>query len=335
MRQALGIGRLALATLGLAALGIMSGCSGGGGTEGAAAPGDGGGTGGGEKPLVAFAQANSQDPWRQVFNAGMQAEADKHSSEFAFEIQDAQDDANKQISQIDSLLVKNPKVLLVSAKDVSVTQECEKAFDKKIPVILLDRAIESEKYTCYISGDNTEIGRQAGEFMGKTMNGKGTILMIQGIAGATPTDNRKDGFMEAIKKYPGITVIQGDNCDYQRKKARDYMDSFLQSGKAFDAIYAHNDEMAIGAYLALEAKKISGKPIVGIDGCQQEVVDYIKAGKLTATFTYPNPGPEGIRVAAEILKGNMPKDKKIVLPTTIVTKQTAEQFAKDNPNLAK
>lgn len=290
---------------------------------------------GGSKPLVAFAQANSQDPWRQVFDGQMKAAADQHASEFAFEEQDAHDDANTQIGVIETFLIKNPKVLLVSAADTSVTQACEKAFDKGIPVILLDRAIDSEKYTCYIGGDNTQIGVEAGRYLGGLLKGTGTILMIQGKAGATPTDNRRDGFMEAMKEFAGITVIQGDNCDYQRQKARSYMETFLQTGKKFDAIYAHNDEMAIGAYLALEAKSKVGVPIVGIDGCQLEIVDYIKAGKVTATFVYPTPGAKGIEVAAGILKGNMPTEKKIVLVTMAVTKENADQFVKDNPNLAK
>lgn len=312
---------------------LMAGCSGGGGTDEGAAPKNGAAAGG-EKPLVVFAQANSQDPWRQVFDANIKGEADKHASDFSYEQQDAQDDPNKQIDEIETFLVKNPKVLLVSAADTSVTQVCEKAFDKGISVIVLDRDIESEKFTCYVGGDNMEIGRQVGEYMGKTMGGKGTILMIQGKAGAKPTEHRRDGFLEVMKaKFPGISIIVGDNADYQRQKARAYMETFLQSGKTFDAVYAHNDEMAIGAYLALEAKGIKGKMIVGVDGCQAEVLDYIREGKMAATFKYPTPGEKGIEIAAEILKGNAPKEKKIILPTTLVTKETADKYLADNPHL--
>jgi ribose transport system substrate-binding protein len=292
-------------------------------------------SGNGAKPLVVFAQANSQDPWRQVFDGQIKSAAAKHESEFTFQMQDAQDDANKQIDQIDNFLIQKPKVLLVSPCEVAVTQACERAFDQGVSVILLDRSIESEKYTCWIGGDNVEIGRAAGEHMGKLMNGKGTILMIQGLAGATPTEDRRNGFMEAIKGFPGITVIVGDNCDYQRQKARSYMETFLQSGRKFDAIYAHNDEMAIGAYLALEAKGKTGVPIVGIDACQLEVVDYIKAGKIAATFVYPTPGAKGIEIAASLLKGGDAPGRKIVLPTMAVTKENADQFVSDNPSLAK
>jgi ribose transport system substrate-binding protein len=130
-------------------------------------------------------------------------------------------------------------------------------------------------------------------------------------------------------------VIQGDNCDYQRQKARSYMENFLQSGTAFDAVYAHNDEMAIGAYLAMEAKGVSGKVNFGIDACQQEVIDMIKAGKLTATFSYPTPGAKAIEVADDILKGNLPSEKRIVLATETVTKENADAYAGAHPSLVK
>jgi len=294
---------------------------------------DGGSSGGGEMPLVAFAQANSQDPWRQVFDKEIQAEAAKHSSEFRYEQQSAEDDPNKQISTIDTLLVKSPKVLLVSPVKESVQQTVEKAYDAGIPVILLDRGIPGDKYTCLIGGDNLEIGRKAAEYLVERLGGKGVVLMIQGLGGASATLERAGGAKEVFAKNPGITVIEGDDCKYQRKAARDYMDTFLQSAKPFDAVYCHNDEMAIGAYLAMEAAGTPKKVIVGVDACQKEIVQYIQDGKIDATFKYPIPGPEGVRMAAEILKGNMPKEKKRVLATEIVTRENAEAYLKANPNL--
>ena len=113
------------------------------------------------------------------------------------------------------------------------------------------------------------------------------------------------------------------------------METFLQKGQAIDCVYAHNDEMAIGARLAWDANPKGKAPLfVGIDGCQKEVVDMIKNGKMDATFQYPTPGAKGIEVAADILKGNKPKDKKIILPTVRVDKASADKYLADNPNLA-
>ena len=334
------LGLLAFAAVAaFAAIGCGSGDSGsssnasssGSATSGATASKD-------NLPLVAFAQANSADPWRQQFDAEVKAEAEKHKADFAFEEQPAEDDPNKQISVIDTCMVRQPKVLLVSPVTVAVQSAVEKAFDAKIPVILLDRGVPGDKYTVHIGGDNVEIGRQAGEYIAKKLNGKGTVLMIQGLGGVDAANDRKNGAMESFKKYPGIKVILGDDCKFQRQVAQNYMESFLQKGEAFDAVYAHNDEMAIGAFQAYDhsATKPKTKPLfVGIDGCQHEVIDMIKAGKLDATFRYPDPGPKGIEIAADILKGNMPKEKKVVLPTVLVTKENADKYLADNPNLAK
>jgi ribose transport system substrate-binding protein len=324
--------RLGLLTLTAVAALILAGCGSDERGSGAAA------TSSDNLPLVVFAQANSADPWRQQFDAETKAEAEKHKAEFNFEEQPAEDDSNKQIGVIETFLVKSPKVLLVSPVTVAVQNEVEKAFDAKIPVILLDRGIPGDKYTVRIGGDNVDIGRQAGEFIAKQLKGKGTVLMIQGLGGVDAADDRRNGAMESFKKYPGITVILGDDCKFQRQAAQNYMESFLQTGKPFDAVYAHNDEMAIGAYQAYEhaATKPKVKPLfVGIDGCQKEVVQMIKDGKLDATFRYPDPGPKGVEVAADILKGNMPKEKKVVLPTVLVTKENADKYLADNPNLAK
>ncbi len=288
-------------------------------------------------PLVAFVQANSLDPWRQVFDAETAAAAQKHASEFKYEAQSAKDDPNRQIDLIDTYMLKSPKVLLISPAKETVQGAVEKAHDAGVAVILLDRAVPGEKYAALVGGDNVQIGREAGQHIVERLGGKGTVLMIQGLAGATATEERRKGAMESFAKAPGIKVIQGNDCKYQRQPARAYMESFLQRGEAVDAVYAHNDEMAIGAFLAWDAQAQKGKKplFVGVDACQQEVVEMIRDGKLDATFKYPVPGPKGIEIAAEILKGNMPKEKRVVLPTEKITRENAEAYLAANPNLAK
>lgn len=317
---------------GLAGL-MIAGCNGGGaarsttGTSNATASN-------GSLPLVAFAQANSQDPWRQVFDKDIKAAADQHSSEFTFEEQQADDDVNKQINIIETLMVKNPKVLLVSPVSEAAQDAVGKAHDDGAFVILLDRSVPGDKYDVYVGGDNHEIGKEAGDFMGKKLNGKGIVLMIRGIADATATKDRQSGFMDAMKAYPGIQVITGDDCGYQRAKAQTFMENFLQGKKPFDAVYAHNDEMAIGAYQAMKAAGTPKKIIVGIDGCQKEMINHIAAGDIDATFAYPQPGPKGIEIAADFLKGTKPTQKTVLLPTEMVTKDTAAAYMKEHPNLA-
>lgn len=324
--------------IGLLVAVAMLGCSGSDNAGESTATGGESGKSSGDKPLVVFSQANSRDPWRKVFDAETRAAAEKHSSDMAFEMQDAAGDASKQNNIIDTFMIRKPKVLLVSPTEKSVESSIAKAYDAGVAVILLDRAIEGDKYTAWIGGDNVQIGREAGEYMANRLNGKGTVLMVQGIAQASATIERKEGFMEALKSYPDIKVIEGNDCGYDRQKARSYMETFLQRGEKIDAVYAHNDEMAIGARLAWDAVNPSGgvAPIfVGIDACQQEVVDLIKAGKLDATFKYPTPGAAGIELAAKILKGEKPAEKKMILPTELIDKESADAYLAANPNLAK
>jgi ribose transport system substrate-binding protein len=324
----------ALALLALA----LVGCGSGDKADTTATTGSASSSSSSSKPLVAFSQANSADPWRQVFDADTKSAADQHAEHFTYEMQAAEDDPNKQINVINTFLIKKPKVLLVSPATEAVQAATDKAFDEGVPVILLDREVKGDKWTAYIGGDNREIGRQAGQFIVEKLGGKGTVLMIQGISDIKPTIDRREGAMESFKNAPGIKVIFGDDCKYQREAARNYMDSFLQKREPFDAVYAHNDEMAIGALMAYEAaaNKPAKRPLfVGVDGCQEEVVQMIKEGKLDATFKYPGPGPKGIELAAQILEGKMPTEKRIILPTVKVTKENADQYLKDNPNLAK
>lgn len=280
--------------------------------------------------LVVFAQANSQDPWRRAFDDQIKEDLPKYKNLFKFEEQDAEDDPVKQINVIETFLTKNPKVLLISPITEAVQPAVQKAVEQGVKVVMLDRKIGKD-WTTWAGGDNREIGRKAGEFIASKLNDKGTVLMIEGTSGADATTDRKEGFLEIMKqKFPKIKVIQGDDSGYQRQKARSYMDTFLQSRRPFDAVYCHNDEMAIGAAMALEAAKVPKKIIVGVDGCQKEIMDFIKQGRVTATFVYPIPGKIGLELAAKIIKGE-PVNKEYVLPTQAVDQSNVEQYVKDHP----
>ncbi|MFN8139216.1 MAG: substrate-binding domain-containing protein [Fimbriimonadales bacterium] len=308
---------------------LAVGCSGGTDSNSTAKPL-------GERDLIVFSQANSQDPWRQVFDAEMKSAAAAAGDKIQFEMAEAHDDPQTQISQVEAFLLKNPKALLISPASESLTAICAKAFDKGIPVIVLDRGVEGEKYTTRIAGDNLKIGNSAAEYIGQKLGGKGTVLIIQGIQSTTATEDRQNGALDVFKaKYPGIKLIGNEHCDYQRVKAHDWMANYLQTNPQFDAVYAHNDEMAIGAAMAMKEKGITGKIVVGVDACQMEVIEKIKSGDLTATFLYPHPAKRAIEVAMEILAGKKDIEKMITLETMTIDASNADQFLKDHPNLAK
>jgi ribose transport system substrate-binding protein len=295
-----------------------------GGKSGAAAPA--------KRYKIGFAQANSQDPWRQVQNASLQAAAAKHP-EIELKIQDARQDSAAQISQIDTFVTDKTDLLLVSANEAApLTPKVGEVFDKKIPVLLMERGINSDKYTALIGGDNVQIGRMAGQYLVKTLKSKGNYVEIKGVADATPTKDRSGGFHEAVDKEAGLKLADSFVCNYKRDEAIKYVENLIQSKKPFDAIYAHNDEMALGAMIALKNAGVDPKTkiIIGIDGVQAEAIEAVEKGEMSATFKYPWLGEEAIQTALDVLGGKS-VPKKITPDTEMVTKENAQDYLKRLP----
>lgn len=277
--------------------------------------------------VVGFAQANSKDPYRQVQNAALKKAAETYP-DITLDIQDAADNSETQIGQIETFLTKKVDLLLVSPNEAApLTPVIGKVYDAHIPVVLMERGINSDKYTAWIGGDNKEIGEEAGKFVIDRTKGDAKIVEIEGKADATPTKDRSDGFHDAIHKSPDLVVVDHYNCDYQREPARKYMENLLQKHTDFNVIYAHNDEMALGAILALKAagKDPKNYIIVGIDGVQKEAIQAIQAGEMSATFKYNWLGQEALDTAHKILTGST-VEKKIILSTELVTKDNAADY---------
>ena len=278
-----------------------------------------------KKFRVGFSQSTMQDPWRIAMIESAKAEASQHP-EIELLIADGQNDNLKQISDIEGFITKGVDLLIVSPREAEpLTPVVKKAYQKGIPVILLDRSIVGDTYTCFIGASNVEIGEAAGKFIAERLGGKGSIVEIEGIQGATPTIDRRRGMHQAIAAYPGLKVVIDQPADYLRSPARTVMENALQSGKKVDCVYAHNDEMALGAYLAAKA---AGKEkeilFVGIDG-QREAIQAVRDGKMGATFVYPFCGPEAIQYAARILGGEQ-VPKQVRLKTTMITQDNAARL---------
>jgi len=279
---------------------------------------------GGGKKLVGFSQANLGEPWRVAMNAEIEAAAKTHP-EFEVVYADAQQDNAKQVADVENFLRQKIDLLIISPNEAKpLTPVVKRAFDAGIPVVVLDREIEGDSYTTFIGADNRAIGRAAGEFAAKTLGGKGNIVEIRGLPGSTPARDRSDGFHEAIAAYPDLHIIHDPVANWLREEAMTQMEAALSAHPKIDLVYAHNDPMAVGAYLAAKAKGrdsaitfigIDGLP--GLDGGRQAVAD----GKLAATFVYPTGGKEAIDVVAKILKGEQ-VPHRITLQTETITKPT-------------
>ncbi|MFC2085462.1 substrate-binding domain-containing protein, partial [Bacteroidota bacterium] len=245
------------------------------------------------KYTVGFSQCNSAEPWREAMNKEIISEAVKHP-ELNLIISDGQQDNSKQVADVENFIVQEVDILIISPNEAQpLTQVVEKAYDNGIPVIVLDRKVLTEKFSVFIGADNVKIGKAAGEYAAKTLKGVGKVLEIWGLKGSTPAIERNEGFRQGIASYPGIEVIYEQDGAWLRRKGREIMENALQRFDKIDLVYAHNDPMAIGAYLAAKnANRFDKTIFIGIDGLPgaEGGVQAILDGKLNATFLYPAGG---------------------------------------------
>ena len=288
-----------------------------------------------KKYVFGFSQATILEPWRVQFNKDMQKEADKHP-EIQLIITDGQDKTEKQVADTESLIQQGVDVLLISPKEsAGLTGVVLKAIDAKIPVIVLDRNVNTDKITQFIGGDNIVIGQTAGDYAVKLLGGsgsaKGNIVELWGGMGTAPAQDRHKGFNEKVGKESGIkSLLQPIDCDWKQNKGYDTMTTALKQFDNIDLVYGHNDPIAYGAYLAAkDAGRDKQIKFLGIDGLPDEGVTWICKGLLTATFLYATPGAEGVRQALKIVNGEK-VEKKITLPTMAIDKTNCEQILKDN-----
>ncbi|WP_445819676.1 substrate-binding domain-containing protein [Bradyrhizobium sp. ISRA442] len=285
---------------------------------------------------VGFSQCTTLEPWRVQFNKDIQAEAKNHP-DVDLIITDGQDKTEKQVADCENLIVQQVNVLLISPKEsAGLTGVVEKAIDAKIPVIVLDRNVETKRIAQFIGGDNVAIGKAAGEHAVKLLGGPGkaagNVVEIWGGMGTQPAHDRHDGFHAFTDKEPGIKyLLNNQSGDWKQDKAYNIMTTALRNNEKIDLVYGHNDPMAYGAYLAAKdaGRDKDIKFIIGIDGLPDEGVTWVSKGQLSATFLYATPGAEGLRQAVKLLKGEK-LEPVITLPTMLITKENAPDILKKN-----
>ncbi len=280
------------------------------------------------KYTIGFSQCNSAEPWREAMNKEILAEAAKYP-EFNIIISDGQQDNSKQVADVENFIVQEVDLIIISPNEAQpLTKVVEKAFDKGIPVIVLDRKVLTEKFTTFIGADNIIIGKAAGEYAAKLLNGKGKVLEIWGLKGSTPAMERNKGFLKGIANHPGIEIIYAQDGAWLRRKGREIMENALQRFDQIDLVYAHNDPMAIGAYIAAKnVMRFEKTYFIGIDGLPgaEGGVQAVLNGELNATFLYPSGGRKAITIANDVLMGKK-VPKTITLKTVTIDKTNAGKY---------
>lgn len=262
----------------------------------------------------------SDDSWRHKMNEEILREAMFYDG-VSVEIRSAGDDNRKQAEDVHYFMDKGVDLLIISANEAApMTPIVEEAYQKGIPVIMVDRKILSDKYTAYIGADNYEIGRAVGNYIVSRLNGKGNVVELTGLSGSTPAMERHQGFMAAISHFPDIKLIDKADAAWEREPAVAEMDSMLRRHAKINAVYAHNDRIAPGAYQA--AKKAGREDemiFVGIDALpgKGNGLDLVLDSVLDATFIYPTNGDKVMQLAMNILE-NKPYPKETVMNTAVV-----------------
>jgi ribose transport system substrate-binding protein len=287
-----------------------------------------------KKWKIGFSQATTIEPWRAQFNKDIIAEAAKHP-DVELIITDGEDKTEKQVADVENLIRQEVDALLISPKEsAGLTGVVLQAIDANIPVFVLDRNVDTDKYTQFVGGDNKLIGRAAGEYAVELLGGPGkaagNVVEIWGGMGTQPAHDRHDGFHEFTDKEAGIkNLLDQQSGDWKQDQAYNIMANALKANEKIDVVYGHNDPMAYGAYLAAkDAGREKEIKFIGIDALPAEGVTWVKNGELTATFLYATPGAEGLRQAIKFLGGEK-VEKTITLPTEKVTAENAEAILKE------
>jgi galactofuranose transport system substrate-binding protein len=284
----------------------------GGGSSG------GGGTAGGLPTLakkdsykVCFPQTEENNPWRLAQTASIKEEVQKRGWQLVYT--NAAGSAAKQVADVQSCIAQKVDVIwLPPREEKPLATAVKQAKQAGIPVFLLDRNVDQslakagEDYVAFIGSDFVEEGKRAADWLIKETGGKANIIQLLGTSGASPANDRRKGFEDAIKGQSGMKVLASQDGDFNRDKGRQVMETLLRAHPDVDAVYAHNDEMAIGAIAALKAAgRKPGKDVtlVSIDG-ERAALEAIVDGELGASVECnPRFGPKAAETTLAYANG--------------------------------
>ena len=278
-----------------------------------------------QKRFVIGVSQCSNDEWRTQMNKEISREALFYpEAEVVF--RSAEDDSRQQIHDIEVLIRNKVDVLVVSPNEAdAITPVIEKAYNKGIPVILVDRKIHSNKYTAYIGADNYAIGYNVGEYIASRLHGKGKVVEVMGLRASTPAVERHKGMVDALREFTDIRLTASVDAGWRRDWAQQAFDSLLTHKQEIDMVFAHNDRMAAGAYEAAVKYRCQHDMLfVGIDALAGEGygVEQVASGQLDATFIYPTGGDRVMQTAMAILQ-KKPFERETRLSSALVNKDNA------------
>lgn len=272
------------------------------------------------RKVVGFAQIGAESAWRTANTRSIKDEAARRGWELRFS--DAQQKQENQILALRTFIAQGvDAIILPPIVETGFEPVLRDAKAAGIPVVLTDRSVEVSDpslFTTFIGADFVEEGRRAAAWLAKTTGGKATIAELEGSVGAAPAIDRKKGFAAGIASHPDMKVVWAQSADFTRAKGKEALEAFLKTpeGRGITAVYAHNDDMALGALQALvEAGRKPGTDVVvvSIDGVRA-AFEAVAAGTLGCTVECnPMIGPLVFDVLERIARGES-VDRRIVTP---------------------
>lgn len=267
----------------------------------------------------------SEDIWRDKLNDELKM-GEYLNDSLIVKLASSNDDNVLQNKQVNQFIDEGVDLLIVSPNQLSaISKSVERAYDKGIPVILYDRKTNSDKYTAFIGCDNYTIGKSMGTFIAQQLQGKGRIVEISGLEGSSPALERHRGFMDAIKPYPGLQVVASEEGNWKEEGGIQAMKRILKQTQDFDYVFAHNDCLAWGAYVAARQMRVKRNyKYTGVDGMATEGggLELVRDGIFEASYLYPTKGDEVIALAMKILK-HQSYERDNYLSTSIITQANA------------
>jgi inositol transport system substrate-binding protein len=259
-------------------------------------------------------------------------EIEKKAQELGVELitVDAERSALKQIEQVESFIAQGVDVIIMNPCEVEASSPAvAKALAAKVPIINVNSATSATP-TAFIGSDDVESGRIAMEYIAQRLGGKGNVIMIHGYMGQAAQIQREQGAREVLKKYPGLKLLAHQSGEWDRAKAMSLTENWIQSyGGQINAVFAHNDEMGMGAVKALSAAGLKDKVVVVSIDAIPDALRAVQQGTLDATVfqNAQQQGGQALETAVKIARGQ-PYEQQVLVPFELVTKQNVAQYVK-------
>lgn len=278
-------------------------------------------------PKVVLSLSTLNNPFFVELRDGAQDAA--KAANIQLEVVDAQNDSATQANQLANAQTSGAKAVIVNPVDSDAAASSVASLAKaSIPVVAVDRTVNGATLTSLVASDNVAGGKQAAAELASALGNKGTVIVLQGVAGTSASRDRGAGFTEGMKAFPGIKIVAQQTANFDRTAALDVTTNLLQAHPGVTGVFAENDEMALGAIQALGAKAGKEVKVVGFDGTTDGLAA-ITAGSMVASIAQQPAklGQTAVEQIARILKGEK-VESTVPVSVVPVNKKNVGEFGK-------